>query len=98
MSQNKTGEITEGPMLTINYAEVSLDLYKYHLGWGTTYLLGTGISLKEKEVNLFRTFTNKEICAQLHIPYSSLMGFKRKLRKRGFLSKDGVLSLPRAKE
>ena len=87
-----------GPLLTINYARYNIRLYQYHLGWGATWLLGVGLSLKEKEVNLFRTFTNKEICENLNISYGNLRRFKKRLRDRGFLSKDGVLNEPRGEE
>lgn len=87
-------ESTEGPLLTINRFTIPLELYQYKLGWGTTYLLGVGLTLKKAEVNMFRTFTNKELCANLSISYANLMRFKRKLRKRGFLTADGILLSP----
>jgi hypothetical protein len=83
----------EIPMLTINWISFDMGLHKYRLGWGATYLLQVGLCLKEeKEINLFRSFTNQEICRNLHISYGNLMRFKRKLRDRGFLSEDGILS------
>ena len=50
MSKNNELIEEEGPLLTINYISFPLELYQYGLGWGTTYLLGVGLSLKEKEV------------------------------------------------
>jgi len=86
-----------GPLLTINYIEYPLDLHRHGMGWGTTYVWGVGLSLKLKEVNMFRTFTNKEICDNLHISYGNLMRFKRRLWDAGYL-RDGVLTYPEGYE
>ena len=94
MSKDKQEFEDLGPLLVINHVHYPLDLFRYGLGWGTTYVWGVGLSLKEKEVNMFRTFTNKEICENLSISYGNLMRFKRRLRDRGYLSEDGILSEP----
>ncbi len=90
-------ETSDLPLLTINHLTYPLDLHRYGMGWGATYVWGSALALKKVEVNLFRTFSNKEICNTLYISYGNLMRFKRRLRNGGWL-KDGVLTYPKGFE
>jgi len=83
------GQRSHGPQLHFNWIFIPDKVLPLKMPYSTKALLGLIINMRDKHINLYKSFSNQEISDAMNGTYNTIVRGKKFLVDNGYVTKDG---------
>lgn len=83
------GQRSHGPQISFNWIFIPRKILPTKMPYSTKMLIALAINMRDKHINLYKSFSNQEISDAMNSTYNTVVRGKKYLADHGYVNKDG---------